>query len=130
MTEEPANGEDAFSPAQGKRGVGMTEVVQADIGQNRIGPDSAPETVQLCSAPRPIDLSKWKDPGARARDALDDFTGGARQPHSLRSRLGIAQKQVPVPVVGPTQGQDLALATSGEQKQADCGDFERPLCFV
>ena len=50
-----------------------------------------------------------------------------RQPDGPRSRLGIAEEEMALPVVRPSQRQDLALAASGQQKKADDGDpFRRP----
>ena len=125
VTEHPADGEHRLALAQGEAGMRVPEVVKPDVGDIRFRADHVPDTVEPRGAPRPPRARAREDPCARPVQRVQNPPRRGRQPHRAGTDLAVPQEQMPRPVVGPAERQNLALAAAGQQKEADDRDLMR-----
>ena len=119
------DGEDSFSLPQGDAGMGMPQVVEPDVGQAGLGAHLAPEPFQPARVAGSAGPGRGKHPSAPALQRVENLPGRFRQPDGAGSGLGVAQEDMALAVVRPSQRQDLALPAAGQQEKADDRDTER-----
>ena len=115
---------------QGDTRMGMTEIVKTYIPQVRLGSDPGPEAVQPDRGARFPRARRREYPSARPRQLVENLPGRLGEPDGSGSRLAVAQEETSLPVVGPLERQDLALAASGQQEKAGRRDLQGPLVGV
>ena len=130
MAEQPADREHRLALLQGEARMGMAEIVKPDIFQPRLGAQHPPEAVEPRRAERPVPARGREDPAGLTFERTENPSGGIRQPDGSGPGLRITQEEVAVPVVGPAERHDLALAAAGEQQETDGSDFQGPVLRV
>ena len=125
MTEQPGDGEDGLALPQGNAGMGMAEIVKANAAQSGFGADLVPKTLQPALVPRPSAARRREYPLPGTVQPVEDVSGRLRQPDGAGPGLAVAEEEMPLPVVGPAQRQDLALAAPRQQEEPDNGDLLR-----
>ena len=101
----------------------VTEIVEAHAAQPGLGANLDPETLQPAFVPRPSAARRREHPLPCPLQPVENVPGGPRQPDGAGPGLAVAEKEMPLAVVGPTERQDLALAASGQQEEPDHGDL-------
>ena len=127
VPEQPADGEYALALPQGKRGIGVLEIMKAYIRQAYLDTHVLPEAVEPMNASRLATPSGRKHPDAGTGNVRENLAGGPGQPHGSRSGLAVAKEQMTVTVIGPAQGLDLAFPASRQEQEAHGRDLQRPL---
>ena len=90
----------------------------AEAGDGAVGEPFEPALVPRASA-----TLRRKHPRIVPIQSVENDPGRLRQPDGAGPGLAVAEKEVTLAVVGPAEGQDLALAASREQEEPDHGDL-------
>ena len=130
VAEQPGDGGDRLAASERHRGVGVPEVMQPHIVQPGLGLQPPPEIHEgrgCEAAPFP---ARGKNPRVPPGKAVQNPAGRGGQPDRARSRLGVAQVQMALAIVGPFERQDFTTAAAGKKQQADGSDFHRTVMLM
>ncbi len=101
-------------------GYRMTEVMQTDIFDPGLAPDTIPEQgLARSRTGRVLDGRKQPRTIALRHATLDDLPGRGIQKDGSRSRLAVGEFEPVAFHFLPAQAKDLASAAAGQQQQAD-----------
>ncbi|MEM9670690.1 MAG: hypothetical protein AAF950_17375 [Pseudomonadota bacterium] len=122
MAEEPASHHQGLAAHHRVRGVGVPEIVEADVvGKAGFGPDATPN-IRHAHARFGEIIGARKDEGRLAltlsTPLLEQVSRDLTEQHRSRSGLAVSEIQAVSPNLLPAQSVDLAGAAAREQDQS------------
>ena len=125
MAEQLADDWQGLAKRQRTGSEAVTEIVQPNILQFRVGSNGLPDMVEAAAAEAPFTIFAWKHPPTAlpSRQCFEQAHRRRRQLDRAGSGLGIGEVEFAGFKIDirPAQGEYLALAAAGQHQQADRG---------
>ena len=125
VTQKPADGGDRLAAGERHRGVGVTEIVKANIRDTRISAHITPEVAERERGKVAFPAGGREHPGAAVGQPVQYPPRVRRQPDRARPRLAVAQVKPAFAIIRPSECQELGLATSSEKQKSHDRDQAR-----
>lgn len=117
MAKQPADHWQGFLAHHGMAGEGMAQIVYAQFA--KIGPlkDRPPKMLDAADRPAVLVIPEQPRNFRVARQTVDDLARRRTKPNRARTGLAVAQEETVALHVLPLEGENLAIAATGQQQQ-------------
>ena len=119
MAEQPRDHWDRHSVHHRVTGMGMAEIVKANVLDARLAPGAVPERKVSAAGPGGISWGRKDEQASAARPAFENAPGRGIEGNDPGARLAVGEDQPVAIDFRPAQPKDLAPAASGQKQKPD-----------
>ena len=119
MTEQPGDDRNRDAVHHRVAGMGMAEIVKANVLDARLAPGAVPERKISAAGPGGISRGRKDERASAARPAFENAPGRGIEGNDPGARLAVGEDQPVAIDFRPAQPKDLAPAASGQKQEPD-----------
>ena len=119
MTEQPRDQRHRHAVHHRVAGMGVAEVVKANVLDARLAPGAVPERKVAAAGPGEISRRRKDERASAARPAFENAPGRSVEGNDPGPRLAVGEDQPVAIDFRPAQPKDLAPAASGQKQEPD-----------
>ena len=119
MTKQPGDDRNRHAVHHRVTGMGMAQVVKANVLDARLVPGAIPEREVAAARPGGISRRRKNEGASAARPAFEDAPGRGIEGNDPGPRLAVGEDQPVAIDFQPAQPEDLASAASGQKQEPD-----------
>ena len=119
MTEQPGDDRNRHAVHHRVAGMGVAEIVKANVLEARLAPGAVPERKISAAGPGGISRGRKDERASAARPAFENAPGRGIEGNDPGAGLAVGEDQPVAIDFRPAQPKDLAPAASGQKQEPD-----------
>ena len=119
MTKQPGDDRNRHAVHHCVAGMGMAQIVKANVLDARLVPGAIPEHEVAAARPGGISRRRKDEGASAARPAFENAPGRSAEGNDPGARLAVGEDQPVAIDFRPAQPEDLAPAATGQEQEPD-----------